>query len=284
MGLGQKIRSMLMSEDTSLAYDNISQESRSLFVANEHVSGGRADITKQVGNFQLSSSWSLGKQSLFQASTVYTTPNFTIQSVLDQDRSWQCRAFYGYRGFGGRLQALYSKRNVFSQIEVGKSVKNTNFCAKVISPAIPRIRPVYVFNLLSRFGKYHLGFETVFSKAQSLEVGLGLGFRRETESTATVLGLHQLTTLSFTHFKQFSPIFSGALDFNYSVLSKELHVGAAWHLKTKNASVKTQIDTSGKITSVIENKLSENLTLNFSTETDMYHDATSVGIFFNLII
>lgn len=282
MGLGQKIRSLLLGTAEALPYDNITQESKSLSVQNDHFVGGRSDFTKKIANFQISTNILLNKSHFLQVSSLYSTQNLVVQSTFDQDMSWQNRICGKSRGFIGRLHTLYSKRNVFSQLELNKSVGNTNFGAKIISPAIPSIKSIYVFNFLSKIGKYHLGMETIFSRGQSVEVGLGMNIRKETDNTVTVIGIQQLTAIAVSHFRQISPRFSAALDLNYSLLDRELLCSAAWKLQTKRASVRTQIDTTGKVTSVVENRVTDNLLVSFSSEVDLWAKTNSFGISFSL--
>lgn len=281
-GLGHKLQSLFFGKGESLTYDNVNHESKSLFIANDYVLGGRSEITKQIGGLQLSSCLLMNRGCFFQFSSRFATENFLAQATVDQDGSWQSRLCGRSSGFVAKAQTLYSRRNVFSQIELNKSLGNTDFGAKIISPAIPNIKPIYVFNFLSKLGKGYFGLETILSSGRTLEVGLNMQARRESPKSVTVFGLQQLTTLSITHFRRFGPLFSGTLDFNYSVVSRECLVAAAWKLETRDTTVRTQLDTSGKIVSVVENRLGDNLHVAISSEVDLLKSAGNFGVSFCL--
>lgn len=281
-GLGYKLQSLFFGKGESLTYDNINHESKSLFVANDYIIGGRSEITKQIGSLQLSSSLMINKGSFFQFSSKFSTDDFMVLATVDQDGSWQSRLCGRSFGFIAKAQTLCSRRNVFSQIELNKSLGNTDFGAKIVSPAIPNIKPIYVFNFLSKLGKGYIGLEAILSSGRTLEVGLNMQARRESPKSVTVFGLQQLTTVSITHFRRFGPFFSGTLDFNYSVMSKECLMAAAWKLETKDSTVRTQLDTSGKIVSVIENRLGDNLLMAISSEIDLLKNTGNFGVSFCL--
>lgn len=281
-GLGHKLQSLFFGTRESLTYDNINHESKSLFVTNDYVIGGRSEITKRIGCLQLSSTLLMNRGSFFQLSSRFSTENFLAQATVDQEGSWQSRLSGRSSGFIAKAQTLYSRRNVFSQVELNKSLGNTDFGAKIVSPAIPNIKPIYVFNFLSNLGKSYLGFEMIFSRGRTLEVGLNMQARREGQKSVTVFGLQQLNTLSMTHFRRFGPLLSGTVDVNYSIMTKECLIATAWKLETRDSTVRTQFDTSGKIVSVIENRLGDNLQVTISTEMDLLKNTGNFGVSFSL--
>lgn len=282
MNFKQKIKSWFFSSEETLNYDCVNQEAKSLFLSDENFNGLRSEFSKKISNWSFSSNTFLSEKSFFQVGTSYAMDGFMLQAIVDQDKSWQCKLAAGSKGFVSRIQTICSKKNIFSQLELNKSSKKMNIGTKIVSPAIQNIKPIYVTNILHKIGKNYFGLEAVLPTTKGLEVGIGMCFRKEAENSVTVVGLQQFTAFNLSYFKILSPIFTGAINFNYSMLSKDLYLGAALKAQARNVIARTQLDTSGKFLSTIESKITSNLSICISSEADILCKKNNLGLSFNL--
>lgn len=285
MSIFQKIKSYLTSDTTNSNYDTFI-ETRSM--TPNTINGLRSEFSNQVTpSFSITSSFLLSERlpNFFSVTGTFSRPNFIFQSTIDQENSLQNRLSMQFSNIILRVQSLYSKTSgSFSQIEANSSFLGGNLGIKVICPAFQEINPIYVVNYLKKIKGTFFGVETIITseKRKNHEIGVGLAVKKAFLDSEVSLSVQQLTAMNICYVKRMNKWFKMGMDLNYSLISREMISNTFFNIHTKRTVVKSQVDSTGKFCSSVEDRITDNLVFCLSVESDLLKGSTALGVGFNL--
>lgn len=274
--------------------ENLHKESKNVANLSHFFEGGKADLSKGLSpNFQISHSFFMGSATLpasYHFGALYATERCLMHGMISGDGTMQ-----------GKFHVNASKNLVFKvqqqlspkqstydmmQLEADYSGKDYSLNAKAFNPSPVDGTGVLTAGFLqSVTPKLAIGSEFIFQKLSKSEqdFGLSLFAKMFDEKRILTLSLQHFAMLQASYWYRVSPKVE---------LGSELHLGCvgkrdglatiACKLDFKQAIVRGQFDTTGKVALVLEEKLAPGFSFVVCGELDHLKGGSRFGVGINM--
>lgn len=273
--------------------EHLQREVKGVHTTNFMFDGARADLTKAISInpiFQVTHAFSMGSQaapSSYNFGAVYGDNNNFFQAGLDDGLNVTMRANRGWvPGHTTKVQAQLTATPGQSFVQVEHDYQGTDHSAnlKALNPSPTDLTGIYIVNYLQSLTRnFAFGVETVYQRpsADMEEASTGYiakltGDKKEWIATAQVQpqGVAQCT-----YFHKLSEQVDVAADLQVVSMGQKREsaatLGARYNFRM--ATLRAQIDSAGKLSSVYETRLSPAFGLTFAGEIDHLQGAAKFG-------
>lgn len=247
----------------------------SAITAHTGSSGLRCEISKAVASFLQITAIRTATQPATQLFTTFSFPSTKLlgrvplpgtvfQLCFDTGRSYQLRAAAGRGSLVARLHSIVSSQKaVYTQLEALYTSAFWSACARLVSPTFSAADLVYVFSYWRALGTACIGAEAV---GVNNEVGISIASRVEAGDSVYCLSLQRFNTLTASFYRR---LCSG-LEIGGEISKSVSHVSAAagLRLRTFRTELKCSIDQRMRMGFEWDEKLTENLSVNFNGTYD----------------
>ncbi|KAF8522292.1 eukaryotic porin-domain-containing protein [Hysterangium stoloniferum] len=274
--------------------ENLQREVKNTQLTNVFFDGARADLTKSFSPssvFQVTHSLALGSQTIpasYNYQTIFVNSNIVMQGSIDNEGSLHGKfSRHWTPNNTTTILAQLSKREGHSMIQFEQDYQGLDYTAgvKAVYPGPTEFTGIYVGNYLQSVTKnLALGAEVIHQKPapemDHLSTSYLLkysGTKRDWIATATIRpsGVHQLT-----YWQKISEKLDVAADLQAMVTPTRRDaiatIGAKYELRAAN--FRTQLDSSGKISAWLEQRLAPTFAFLVCGEIDHLKSTSKFGV------
>ncbi|KAJ1515146.1 translocase of outer mitochondrial membrane [Coelomomyces lativittatus] len=289
-------------------FEDLHKKAQNAFVSHQFFDGLKVDFAKSLSqNFQINHSFQLGSQAgpnTYSFGAVFVDDRVLLHGMMDSDYNLNGRFNYQLSKnlfLRSQLQ-LHQQQNMF-HLESEYLGPDYTFNVKTLNPGIQDGSGIYIASYLqSLTHQLALGVECVYQKS--------MGF---SESSLALVGKYtfprfqlQVTELNpATDLIPEQPTQDPVLTFTYQTfgslhcsylhpISNKVELASEWHAmcnaksresvlsvgakyEFKHSTFKTMLDSQGKITSLLEQKLAPGISFLLSGELDHLKGASKFG-------
>lgn len=273
--------------------EHLQREVKGVHTTNFMFDGARADLTKAISInpiFQVTHAFSMGSQaapSSYNFGAVYGDNKNFFQAGLDDGLNVTMRANRGWvAGHTTKVQAQLTATPGQSFVQIEHDYQGTDHSAnfKALNPSPTDLTGIYIVNYLQSLTRnFAFGVETVYQRpsADMEEASTGYiakltGDKKDWIATAQVQpqGVAQCT-----YYHKLSEQVDVAADLQMITMAQKREaaatLGARYNFRM--ATLRAQIDSAGKLSSVYETRLSPAFGLTFAGEIDHLQGAAKFG-------
>ncbi len=274
--------------------EHLQREVKGVHTTNFMFDGARADLTKAISInpiFQVTHAFSMGSQaapSSYNFGAVYGDNKNFFQAGLDDGLNVTMRANRGWvPGHTTKVQAQLTATPGQSFVQMEHDYQGTDHSAnfKALNPSPTDLTGIYIVNYLQSLTRnFAFGIETVYQRpsADMEEASTGYiakltGDKKDWIATAQVQpqGVAQCT-----YYHKLSEQVDVAADLQMITMPQKREaaatVGARYNFRM--ATLRAQIDSAGKLSSVYETRLSPAFGLTFAGEIDHLQERPSLDL------
>lgn len=273
--------------------ENLQKEIKSTQLTNFMFDGLRADYTKAFSHkpaFTISHAFTLASQTqdpTYTLSSYFIDDNNLLQGNVDHEGNLGGRLTHQWtpsHTTRGQLQLGSAPDRSFLQLEHENSGVDYCLNLKAINPSPIDGSGIYSASLLQSVSKrLALGIETNFQSApdgsDTLTTWHAKYTGRQNDWIATA-SFHTLGLLQASYWHKLSPQVEVAADLQLIATPMKRDavatVGAKWDLRL--SSFKAQLDSTGKLSALLEQRLAPNFALLFTGEIDHFKNTAKVGM------
>lgn len=261
----------------STTYDSHNHEVAAI-TAHSPSTGIRCELSKTVFPFlQITAIRSHdGQEKPTQFFTTLSLSNSVFQFCFDSGRSYQLKSSLLAGPIVSKIHSIVSAKNeVYGQFESMYHSAFYNIGFKLISPTFQASNLIYIVNYWRALGRLCFGFEVV---GMDNELGLSFSSRMEGDGTVCCVSLQRLNLLTLSLYKR---IFRGLELGVEARKSPEYSAGAAGlRMRTLRTDIRCSVDQRRSVGFSWDEKLSESLTVSFSSTYGQEGLDYGVGIFY----
>ncbi|WFD30681.1 translocase of outer mitochondrial membrane [Malassezia sp. CBS 17886] len=273
--------------------EKLQNEVKAVQTGNYLFEGARADLTKALSMspiFQVSHAFSLGAQgkNTYNFGAVYGDENRFYQAGLDDagnvtmrlNRRWTPAAM-------SKVQAQLAPKGGQSFVQLEQDYQGADFCANVkgLNPSPGDGTGIFVANYLQTLTPtFALGAEAIYQRPSAEIEEASIGYMAKWVSAQR----HWIATAQwqpqgvgqFTYWHKLSEHVDVAGDLQMIMLAqrRDAQASLAARYAFRMASLRAQIDSVGKLSSVYEARISPAFAFTFSGEIDQLQGASKFGI------
>ncbi|KAL1925649.1 uncharacterized protein VTP21DRAFT_532 [Calcarisporiella thermophila] len=271
-------------------FDSLHREVKNTFLTNHLFDGARADLTKILSpNFQVTHSFSLGSvvaPPQYNFGSIFLGTNSLLQGTVDNDGNVTARVNYAWNQKNTtKIQAQISGQPGHSMLQVEHDHLGSDYSVslKAVNPSPAESTGIYLLSYLQSITpRLALGVETVYQRPTS-EVEETL-----TSVVAKYTGDNCVATVQAQGM--------GALHASYyHKLGEKVDVGTEIQLLSaggrrdgvttfgalyqfRQSSVRAQIDTTGRVSAVIEERMAPGFSFLVSGDLDHVKGNAKFGV------
>lgn len=249
----------------ALTYESMGHES-SAITANSAMKGIRYEISKTLSPFLQLTTVNF-KDNSSKSSQYFSTLSFknsVFQFCFDTNRSYQFKSSIITGPFINKFHSIVSsEKEVYSQFE---SIYNSlfyNIGIRLIRPTFHASNLVYIVNCCKALGKCCFGFEIV---GMNNQIGIGLSARAEKGSSVCFANLQRFNLLTLSYYRRIYKNIELAFEVKKS--SEFFSSAAGLRLKNYKSEIKANLDNKLRFGFTWDEKLTENLKIDFNLECD----------------
>ena len=277
-------------------FEGIHREARNVALTNVLFDGAKADLAKGLSaNFQVSHSFSLGSMMMpptYNFGGIFVMGKHLLHGMVDTNGVFQGKYHFNWtERLVNRLQAQISKQPGQSMIQVETEYNGPDYTAnfKAINPNIADAASgIYTASLLHSLSKnLSAGLEFIGQKAaagEPVETGYTLSARYATPEWIGAISLQQFVALQASYFHKVADSVELATELQMLLFGPRRDAVASVSAKFdyRQATIRSQIDTLGKVSLVYEEKIFPGFSLLLSGELDHVRNASRFGFGVNL--
>lgn len=277
-------------------FENIHREARNVSLSNVLFDGAKADLSKGLSpNFQVSHSYTLGSMMIppsYHFGAIYVNGQHLLHGMLDTNRVFQGKYHYTVS------PKLTTKIQVQITPQAGQSMAQleAEYLGQDHSTSIKAINPdiadggsgIYTASYLQSFSKnFSAGFEIIGQKGsrmEPIEYGGNVGARYATSNWSAAINLQQMVALQATYFQKVSEHVELGSELQMLLIGAKRDAIASMAAKFdyRQAIIRTQIDSTAKVSLVYEERLFPGFSLILSGELDHIRNSSRFGFGINL--
>ena len=278
------------------SFENIHREARNVSLTNVLFDGAKADLAKGLSaNFQVSHSFTLGSMMVppcYSFGGIFVAGKHLLHGLVDTNGMFQGKYHYNVtKALTVKMQAQVTKQPGQSMLQ-SESEWMGNDCTlnfKAINPDISEGGAgIYTASVLQSVSKHlAIGLELITQKAtrtEPIDTGYNLAARYATEKWIAAVNLQQFVALQASYFHKVSEKVELATELQMLMYGPRRDAVATMGAKFeyRQALIRTQIDTTGKVGLVYEERLFPGFSLLLSGELDHVRNASRFGFGINL--
>ncbi|KAG8813976.1 translocase of outer mitochondrial membrane [Serendipita sp. 401] len=273
--------------------ENLTKEVKSTHLTNFMFDGLRVDYAKAFSHnpaFQITHGLTLASQTQepsYNFSSLFISEKTFMQGSLDHEGSLSGRFTQQWSTADttkGQMQLGSSADRSALQVEHDHAGLDFNVNMKAINPSIVDGSGVYIGSYLQSLTKnLALGFETVMQRGpdgQDLGTTYLAKYTGDAKDWIATAQVQPIGLLQTSYWQKLSPQVEVAADLQLIAAPMKRDavatVGAKWDLRM--SSFKAQVDSTGKVSALLEQRLAPNFALLFSGEIDHFKNTSKVGV------
>ncbi|TEB31238.1 hypothetical protein FA13DRAFT_1754758 [Coprinellus micaceus] len=274
--------------------ENLGKEVKATHLSNYIFDGARADMTKTFSMnplFQVTHSFALGSQTAppsYNFTSIFATPSVFAQGGVDHEGNVNGRFNHGWSANNvTKVQAQFSQQAGHNMIQVEQDYQGTDYNVnlKTINPWPADFTGIYVGSYLQSLTKnLALGFETYHSRPTPDDSETATSYlAKYTSSDKNWIATAQVQpqgVATATYWQKLSERVEVAVDLqviaNATRRDAIATLGAKYDLRM--ASFKTQLDSTGKISALLEQRFTPTFSFLVAGEIDHFKNAAKVGV------
>lgn len=278
------------------SFENLHREARNVSLTTLLFDGGKADLAKGLSaNFQVSHSFTLGSMLLppsYSFGGIFVAGRHLLHGLLDTNGIFQGKYHYTANpALTLKMQAQVSQQPGQSmlQTEVEWQGADCTLNVKAINPDVAEGGAgIYTVSLLQSVSRHlSLGVETIGQKASArepLETGYNVAARYAGEGWVAAVNLQQLVALQASYWHRVNERVELGTECQMLLFGPRRDAVATMGAKFdyRQALIRTQLDTAGKVGLVYEERLFPGFSLLLSGELDHVRNVSRFGFGINL--
>ncbi|KAF8979604.1 translocase of outer mitochondrial membrane [Entomortierella lignicola] len=271
-------------------YEGVNREVKNTFLTNHVFDGARCDITKVLTpNFQVTHSFAMGSASgpsSYNFGTAFIGQQSFLSGNLDTDGNVQARANYAWSNYNvSKVQAMFSNTPGHSmlQLEQDYTGKDFNVNIKGVNPSPVEATGIYIGSYLqSVTPQLALGLETVHQRPTPGQSDTIWSY------VAKYTGQDYIATAQWQGFGALSAAYylrySEKVDFGTEIQvltaggRREAVATVAGKFEFRRSTFRGQVDTTGKVSAVLEEKIVPGFSFLVSGEMDHGKGQSRFGV------
>ncbi|KAI5169803.1 mitochondrial import receptor subunit TOM40 [Pancytospora epiphaga] len=239
--------------------------------------GIKCEITRTLTPFLQLTTIKTGASLVPQVFTTFSFPSSVFQFCFDTDRNYQFRSSMSHGPITTKLHSIVSARKeVYSQLESMYNSVFFNIGFKIISPTLYTSNLIYVFNYWRSLGRVCLGFEVVGVNG---DIGLSASSRIEGDNSVFCLSLQRFNMVTASIYRRCFKKLDVGLEITRD--SSNFHTAAGARLRNYKSDLKLTIDQSLRLGFEWDEKLTENITVNFNSTYDEDGFIYGIGVVYD---
>lgn len=278
------------------SFENLHREARNVSLTNYLFDGGKADLAKGLSsNFQVSHSFTLGSLLIppsYSFGGIFVAGKHLLHGLMDTNGIFQGKYHYNMTSrTTSKVQAQVSPQPGQSmvQTEVEWMGADCTFNFKAINPDLAEGGSgIYTASVLQSIGKHlAMGIEAILQKTtrkDPLEMGYNVAARYATNQWVASLNVQQLVAFQASYFHRVSEKVELGTELQMLMVGPRRDAVATVSAKFdyRQALIRTQIDTMGKVGLVYEERLFPGFSLLLAGELDHMRNTSRFGFGINL--
>ncbi|KAF5315857.1 hypothetical protein D9611_004702 [Ephemerocybe angulata] len=274
--------------------ENLGKEVKATHLSNYIFDGARADMTKTFSMnplFQVTHSFALGSQTVppsYNFGAIYATPAVFLQGGVDHEGNVNGRMNRGWSANNiSKVQAQFSQQAGHNMIQLEQEYQGADYTlnAKAINPSPVDFTGIYVGSYLQSFTKnLAVGFESFYQRPSPEDSELATSYlAKYTSNDKNWIATAQVQPSGIataTYWQKLSERVEVAADLQVIATPARRDaiatLGAKYDLRT--ASFKTQIDSTGKVSALLEQRFTPTFSFLVAGEIDHFKNAAKVGV------
>ncbi|ORX97654.1 hypothetical protein K493DRAFT_313989 [Basidiobolus meristosporus CBS 931.73] len=271
-------------------YEAIQREVKNTFLTNHVFDGARADLTKVLSqNFQVTHSFSLGSMVMpptYSFGTVFVGAKSFLQGTIDTDGSLQARLNYAWSpNLVSKVQSQLSNQPGHSmlQLETDYNGDDFNLNVKAVNPSPAEGTGIFVGSYLQSVTKnLSVGLEGLLQKPTPdiEESGLAYVARYAKDNYIATAQFQGMGVIQASYYQKINE----KVDFGTEVQilcaqgRREAVCSVGGKFDFRQATFRGQVDTTGKVSAVLEEKMAPGFSFLISGEIDHMKGASRFGV------
>lgn len=278
------------------SFEQVHREARNVSLNNFMFDGAKADLAKGLSaNFQVSHAFSMGSMMMppsYNFGGIFVMGKHLLHGMVDTNGVFQGKYHLNLtEHLTNRIQAQITKQPGQSMIQVESEYLGSDYTLnwKAINPNVADgASGIYTASLLQSLGKnLSAGVEVIAQKAaqgESFETGYTVAARYATPQWISGISLQQMAALQASYFHKVADTVELGSELQMLLFGPRRDAVASVSAKFdyRQATIRTQLDTLGKVSLVYEEKLFPGFSLLLSGELDHLRNASRFGFGINL--
>ncbi|GJJ12139.1 hypothetical protein Clacol_006380 [Clathrus columnatus] len=275
--------------------ENLQKEARTTLLTNFAFEGGRADIGKVHSvnpfTFHTTHAISLGSQTAppsYTFGTAFANANLLMTGSVDNEGNVNARFNQMWTANNAtKLQAQLSKREDHNMIQLEQDYQGLDYSAniKAMNPGLTDFTGVYIANYLQSVTKnLALGLETVFQRStpemEETSTSYLIRYAGTNRNWLATAHFQTIGVLQATYWQKLSEKVEVAADLQMLAAPTRRDavatLGAKYDLRM--ASFRAQVDSTGKVSAYLEQRLAPTLAFLLSGEVDHFKNSAKFGV------
>ncbi|PJF17357.1 hypothetical protein PSACC_02797 [Paramicrosporidium saccamoebae] len=277
-------------------FENLHRESRSVSLTPFLFDGGKADLAKGLSaNFQVSHSFSLGSMMMppsYHFGGIFVSGKHLLHGLVDTNGIFQGKYhFSAMEGATLKAQAQLSKQpgQSMAQLETDLQGKDCSLNLKAINPDMAEGGSgIYTVSMLQSLTKhFSAGLEVIAQKATQadpVDIGYNVAARYASNQWVAAVNVQQMVALQASYFYKVNERVELGTELQMLLFGPRKDAVATMGAKFdyRQALIRTQIDSMGKVGLVYEERLFPGFSLILSGELDHVRSTSRFGFGINL--
>ncbi|KAJ1969686.1 translocase of outer mitochondrial membrane [Dispira parvispora] len=270
--------------------ESFNKEIKNTFLTNYFFDGARADLTKILSpNFQVTHSIALGTAgapSTYHFTAMYAGPEFLLHGMVDTDGVLQSRIHYNWTSnLLSKAQLMFTGLPNQNMLQVETDYQGLDYSLnfKALNPSPADNSGIYIGNYLQSITKnLVIGFESMIEKPPMREstVRSSLLARHSVGNAVATVQWQGGNALQASYHQKINEKVEFGTELQISVEEDKraalCNVGAKYDFR--QATFRGQVDSSGKVTALLEEKMAPGFSLMLSAEVDHAKGQNKVGV------
>jgi len=241
--------------------------------------------------FQVTHAFSMGAQQAppsYNFGAVYGSEGYFLQGGLDDSGSVTVRCNRGWAPghiskFQGQMTSVPGQS--FAQLEHDYQGTDHSLNLKALNPSPTDGSGIYIANYLQSLTRnFAVGVEAIYQRPDGAAQEAALGYMAKWTSDArdaiATMQLQGQGVAQLTYWQKLADNVSTAADLQVITAGgrrdAQATLGAKWDFRM--ATYRAQVDSTGKISSLLETRLAPTLALTFGGEIDHFKSAAKFGV------
>lgn len=277
-------------------FENLHREARGVALTNGLFDGGKAELAKGLSaNFQVSHSFAVGSMMAppsYHFGAIFVAGRHLMHGLVDTNGVFQGKYHYSATDrLTCKVQAQLASQpgQSMAQAEADYMGSDYSLNAKAINPdAADGGSGIYTASCLHALTpRLSLGAEVIAQKATQadpLDAGLNVAARYATEHWVAAANLQQMVALQLSYFHRVSDRVELGTELQSLLVGPRRDALATLAAKFdyRQAVIRTQLDSAGKVGLLYEERLFPGFSLLLSAELDHVRNASRFGFGINL--
>lgn len=271
-------------------YENMHREAKEVFTSNYLINGARIDMTKGFSEkFQVNHSFSLGDTCGYTFISLYASGPWFLQANIDGSGSLSTRLNYEHsKNLRSKAQIQINNMTepAMVQLESDYTGPTNSFNFKLVNGDVASQTGIACASFLqSVTDRLSAGVESVFQRPnQTIEDSiLGYSAKYNFKNNGIFTLQYQPGLLASSYFRKVGETTSLATELQLaqnSMNATQVNLAVGAKFDFRQSTLRSTIESSGKVSTVLENRLSPAISFTISGELDHKKGNSKMGLGF----